>query len=84
MTFKYSVTRRKLFEWANELLNLLGEIENDPKDEVEDLHRADEWEASEEPHGASHSRHLLHKLGCSVLNVYRVISVSLTTEGSRC
>ena len=35
--------------------------------EVDDLHRADEREASEEPHGTSYSRQLVHKLGCSVL-----------------
>ena len=35
--------------------------------EVEYLHPADEGEACEEPHGASYSRQLVHKLGCSVL-----------------
>ena len=35
--------------------------------EVDDLHGADEGEASEEPHGASYSRQPVHKLGCSVL-----------------
>ena len=37
--------------------------------EVHDLHGADEGEASEEPHGASYSRQLVHKLGCSVLQI---------------
>ena len=35
--------------------------------EVEYLDPADEGEACEEPHGASYSRQLVHKLGCSVL-----------------
>ena len=35
--------------------------------EVNDLDPADEREACEEPHGASYSRQLVHKLGCSVL-----------------
>ena len=35
--------------------------------EVDDLHRADEREASEEPHGSSYSWQLAYKLGCSVL-----------------
>ena len=43
--------------------NLEEYLEN----EVDDLHPADEREASEEPHGASYSRQLVHKLGCSVL-----------------
>ena len=34
---------------------------------VEYLHCTDEGEACEEPHGASYSRQLVHKLGCSVL-----------------
>ena len=37
--------------------------------EVDDLHPADEREACEEPHGASYSRQLVHKLGCSVLQI---------------
>ena len=35
--------------------------------EIEYLHPADDGEACEEPHGASNSRQLVHKLGCSVL-----------------
>ena len=35
---------------------------------VDYLQPADEREASEEPHGASYSRQLVFKLGCSVLN----------------
>ena len=35
--------------------------------EIEYLHPADDGEACEEPHGASYSRQLVHKLGCSVL-----------------
>ena len=46
---------------------MLYDIPEDPDQEVEDLHPADEGEAREEPHGASYSGQLVHKLGCSVL-----------------
>ena len=42
-------------------------LENNLDYEVEDLHGADEGEAREEPHGASYSGQLVHKLGCPVL-----------------
>ena len=42
-------------------------VDHNPDHEVEDLHPADEREAREEPHGASDSRQLVHKLGCLVL-----------------
>ena len=42
-------------------------VDHNPDQEVEDLHPADDREAREEPHGASDSGELVHKLGCSVL-----------------
>ena len=42
-------------------------LEHNLDHEVNDLDPADEREACEEPHGASYSRQLVHKLGCSVL-----------------
>ena len=36
--------------------------------EVENLHRTDEREASEESHRSSYSGQLVYKLGCSVLS----------------
>ena len=45
----------------------LDHLQHDLDHEVNDLDPADEREACEEPHGASYSRQLVHKLGCSVL-----------------
>ena len=41
---------------------------NDLDHEVKYLHPTDEREASEESHGSSYGGHLVHKLGCSVLD----------------
>ena len=45
----------------------LDHLQYNLEHEVNDLDPADEREACEEPHGASYSRQLVHKLGCSVL-----------------
>ena len=45
----------------------LDHLQYNLEHEVNDLNPADEREACEEPHGASYSRQLVHKLGCSVL-----------------
>ena len=41
--------------------------QQDLDNEVEYLHRTDEREASEEPHGSSYGGQLVYELGCSVL-----------------
>ena len=41
--------------------------QHDLDGEVDDLHGADEGEASEEAHGPSNGGQLVHKLGCSIL-----------------
>ena len=49
------------------------DVQNNLDHEEEDLHGADDGEAREEPHGASHGGQLVHQLGCSVLEIQKSI-----------
>ena len=47
--------------------NVFQNVGNNLSSEVDYLNSTDQWEASEEPHGAPYGRQLINKLGFSVL-----------------
>ena len=53
---------RYLFHYF--VLLILNEVPYNFSGKVDNLNCTDDWESSEEPHGASNSRQHVHKLGC--------------------